>query len=96
MEKCYQHWPFLKKLKFSSPKNVEVAVQAKAWMDTDLMLRWLRGVIVPYTKGRKALLVIDSFSAHETEELLEMARSNNIDIAIIPLFQVVAPARYSR
>ena len=53
-------------------------------MDSDLMLRWFKGVVVPYTKGRKALLVINSFSAHETGEFLEEARANNVDVLIIP------------
>ena len=59
-----------RKLKFKCPENVSAVVQSKGWMDSDLMLRWFKGVVVPYTKGRKAPLVIDSFSAHETGEFL--------------------------
>lgn len=73
-----------RKLKFKSPANVCVAVQAKGWMDTELMMRWLKGIVLPYTQKRKALLVIDSFSAHESTEFIEEARKNNVHVAIIP------------
>ena len=39
---------------------------------------WLK-----YTSHRKALLVMDSFSAHCTEEILNLSR-NSTDIAVIP------------
>ena len=81
-----------RKLKFKCPENVSAVIQSKGWMDSDLMLRWFKGVVVPYTKGRKALLVIDSFSAHETGEFLEEARANNVDVLIIP---VVAQVKFS-
>lgn len=42
-----------RQLKFSTPLAVKTTVQAKAWMDEDVMKRWFKGVIVPYTKGRK-------------------------------------------
>ncbi len=53
-------------------------------MDTDMMLRWFKATILPYTKGRRSLLLIDSFSAHEAEVLLDLAQFNNVDIIIIP------------
>lgn len=73
-----------RKLKFKTPEYVHVAVQKKGWMDSELMVRWLRGIVLPYTEKRKALLVIDSFSAHMTEEFIDEAKANNIDVAIIP------------
>ena len=54
-------------LKFRAPENVKVALQAKGWMDSELMLTWLRGVILPYTKGRRGFLVANSYSAHQKE-----------------------------
>ena len=47
-----------RKLKFKTPANVCVVVQQKGWMDTELMERWLKGIILPHTQKRKALLVI--------------------------------------
>ena len=39
---------------------------------------------MPYAQKRKALLVIDSFSAHTTCEFVDESNASNIDIAIIP------------
>ena len=68
-----------RKLKFEAPSNVKL--QVKGWMDSDLMLRWFKAVALPYTIGR---IVIDSFSAHETEEFIALAQSDNVDVVIIP------------
>ena len=54
-------------------------------MDSELMIHWFRSIILLHTKkGRRVLLVIDSFSAHETEEFIQLAQGNNVDIVIIP------------
>jgi hypothetical protein len=52
-------------------------------MDSDWMLCWFKGIILPYlnVKKKRALLVVDSFSAHENNEL---AHANNVDVSIIP------------
>jgi hypothetical protein len=71
-------------LKFKPPPDVLVAVQEKGWMNADLMHRWLKAVVLPYTHGRRTLLIIDSFSAHEDPKLLEEAKANNMDVVIIP------------
>ena len=42
-----------RKLKFKSPHDVHVTVQAKGWMDGDVMLRWFKAVIVPYVKAKR-------------------------------------------
>ena len=73
-----------RKLKFKAPQDVYVTVQAKGWMDTELMHGWFRAIILPYTKKRRTLLVIDSFSAYTTEEFLEEAKANMVDVVIIP------------
>ena len=69
-----------RKLKFKSPDDVHVTVQAKGWMDADVMLQWFKAVILPYVKAKKerGLLLIDSFSAHQTDEFLELACANNV------------------
>ena len=73
-----------RKLKFKPPKDVRVTVQQKGWMDSSLMFAWFKSVILPFTKDRRSLLVIDSFSAHEDIEFLNLAAAHNIDEAIIP------------
>ena len=73
-----------RKLRFKSPDDAHV--QPKGWMDSELMLRWFKAVILPYTKVKKkrTLLVIDSFSTHETDEFLALAHASNVDVTTIP------------
>ena len=73
-----------RKLNFVAPSGIKIAAQVKGWMDSDIMGKWFESVVLPYTKGRRALLVLDSFSAHQTAEFLELATRNNVDVAIIP------------
>ena len=51
--------------------------------DGDLTLRWFKATILPYTQGERALLCVDSFSGRETEEFMEAAKENNVDVVII-------------
>ena len=74
-----------RKLKnLSVPRGWVVTVQQKGWMDADLMKHWVQEIWLKYTSRRKALLVIDSFSAHCTEEIRDLLSRNNTDIALIP------------
>ena len=73
-----------RKLKFKPPQEVHVAVQPKGWMDGDLMIQWFRGVILPYTKEKRTLVIIDSFSAHQQVDFLQEAKAKNVDVIVIP------------
>lgn len=53
-------------------------------MDYKLMMRWIRKVLLKYTKGRHALLVFDTFKGHLKEEVLAKLTENNISYVIIP------------
>ena len=54
-----------RKLKnLSVPRGWVVTVQQKGWMDADLMKHWVQEIWLKYTSRRKALLLMDSFSAH--------------------------------
>ena len=65
-------------------KNLSVQ---RGWVLTvqhaDLMKHWVQEIWLKYTSRRKALLVMDSFSGHCTEEIRDLSR-NNTDIALIP------------
>ena len=62
-----------RKLKSKHPNDVHNTVQAKSWMDDKVVLRWFKAIILPYihvhvkVKKKEALLVMDSFSAHKSE-----------------------------
>ena len=53
-------------------------------MDADLMLRWFKAIVLPYTKGRRTLLIIDSFSAHEDQDFTSEANKKNVDVLFVP------------
>ena len=67
-----------RKLKFKIPDDVLVTVQSIGSMNSDLMLLWFKAVVLPFTKERRVLLVIDSFSAHEDQEFLSEAQANKV------------------
>ena len=73
-----------RRLKFKLLDNVHVTVQKKGWMNADLMLRWFKAIVLPYTKGRRTLLIIDSFSAHEDQDFISEANKKNVDVLLIP------------
>ena len=82
-----------RKLKLTGvPDGMIVAVQEKAWMDHKLMQVYLDEVWHPFIKRRaeelglpaKSLLVMDSFSAHLTDDVTENLQKNNCTSAIIP------------
>ena len=56
----------LKKIQYNE-KDVITTAQAKGWMDHKLMQKWIRTVLLKYTKGCHALLVFDTFKGHMQE-----------------------------
>ena len=54
-----------------------VRVQEKAWMDEDLMLEWIDLVWEPATEYQRALLILDTFSAHFTEPVKKKLKEIN-------------------
>lgn len=72
------------------PKDVEiprgwvVCFNDKAWMREDVMIRWVKEILRPYTQRRQALLVMDSFSAHITANVRAELDRINAYPAIIP------------
>lgn len=53
-------------------------------MNTELMMRWVREIWLPYTKRREALLVFDRFSAHMVETVTEKLKDGNTISTLIP------------
>lgn len=65
-------------------QNVFVCTQPKAWMDDDIMMTWIGLVWEPATEGRHALLVLDSFSAHVTNNVKKRLKEINTVPLVIP------------
>ncbi len=66
------------------PKGVMCTVQPKAWMDEKLMFEWITKVWIPYVGKNRALLCLDTFSAHLTEAVREEFTRIGTKLLIIP------------
>ncbi len=66
------------------PKGVMCTVQPKAWMDEKLMFEWITKVWIPYVGKNRALLCLDTFSAHLTEAVREEFARIGTKLLIIP------------
>lgn len=66
------------------PQGWVVCYNDKAWMREDIMIRWIKEILRPYTQRRPALLVMDSFSAHITTSIRSELERINTYPAIIP------------
>ena len=64
--------------------NVFIRAQSKAWMDEEIMLEWINLVWEPATEGQRAMLVLDSFSAHITPSVNQKLKSINSVPVVIP------------
>lgn len=51
------------------PSGVIATTQVKAWRDEIRILLWIDMVWKPHVSGRRALLVLDTFSAHLTDKV---------------------------
>ena len=64
--------------------GVFIRAQEKAWMDEEMMLDWIDSVWEPATEGRRALLILDSFSAHITPAIKQRLQEINTVPVVIP------------
>jgi hypothetical protein len=67
-----------------APKGWIVCVQQKAWMDSTLMVRWIKEILQVYTKKKQSLCVIDSFRGHLTDEVKKQFKKSGVITAVIP------------
>ena len=66
------------------PKGWVLQMNDRAWVNEEVMIRWIREILRPYTQRRPALLVMDSFSAHITSKVKAELAKINTHPAIIP------------
>ena len=68
--------------------GVMIAYQEKAWMDGELMLKWIDSVWNKSCKfnqpAGESILVMDSFSAHLTDAAVEKLHANSVLTVIVP------------
>ena len=72
------------------PASWDVTSTANHWSNKDSMLQYIDTVLLPYVKNnrknpeQKALLILDVFAAHRTEEFIKKLASNNIEVVFVP------------
>ena len=68
--------------------GVMIAYQEKAWMDGELMLKWIDSVWNKSCKfnqpAGESILVMDSFSTHLTDAAVEKLHANSVYTVIVP------------
>jgi len=58
--------------------------QANGYMDSTLMLTWIKEYLLPSLISDRNLLIFDSFKGHLTEDVKNCLKENNIRYAVIP------------
>ena len=53
-------------------------------MDEDRMLEWVRKAWCPYVQGKPALLALDTFSAHLTDNVKDQFERCGTKLLVIP------------
>lgn len=71
-------------LNLDMPKGWTVCVQEKAWMEETLMLSRVKEILLPHTKKKCCLLVMNSFHAHLMDFVKETLQKGNTVTTIIP------------
>ena len=73
--------------KETMPAGIIVRAQEKGWMDTDLVVDWLK-VVWGRRRGalhkKRNMLVLDAFRRHSTEPVKTQLRKMNGDLVIVP------------
>lgn len=65
-------------------RNMRLECQRQAWMDTQVMIKWVLRVLIPYTNRQHSILLLDNFSAHSANEVKRLLQSCNCHVVMIP------------
>jgi hypothetical protein len=77
----------LQKISAGNPdwiRRVHLLYSQKGWSTRQTMWDWLWNVVLPYTKGRPAALILDSYAIHFTDEFISAARLLRILVIQVP------------
>jgi len=70
--------------KMTLPSNVESFHSQKGWTNESVMIKYLRRVILKYTKGRKCALILDDYGAPWTAKVQKVAKEGKIKLIKVP------------
>ena len=63
---------------------VVVKFNPTAYANSENIVSWLDEQLVPVLGGQPTLLVLDLFSGHRTDEVLDTMKAKNIMVSVIP------------
>lgn len=69
---------------FNIPNGVYSYFSHKGWINETIMLQYLIDIVQPYLNGRKGALLMDSYGAHWTPKVIEMANKMNLELIEVP------------
>jgi len=65
--------------------NLQLYSSDNGWITSSVMIQWLQDILLPHIGQNKALLLLDSFPAHYSRQVLEfLSLHSNIFMGIIP------------
>ena len=66
------------------PGNIRSYISNKGWVTEQVMLNYIREVVIPYLSGRHGALVLDDYAAHWTPAVQSLAAENGIELIHVP------------
>jgi len=74
---------------FEDPRDIDpdwkYDFSTSGWSNSDIAIRWLREILIPYLDGEKGLLFLDGHDTHITPGFVSIARQNRVFLVLIPL-----------
>jgi len=65
-------------------RGVRLYYSEKGWVNAELLCRWLREVVQPYTRSAPAALILDSYAAHFSPPVRIAAAAMNLELIQVP------------
>lgn len=66
------------------PPQVHSYISHKGWMNGQIMVEWMKEIVIPYLNGTPGALVMDDYAAHWVDEVLDLARLHQIELIRVP------------
>jgi hypothetical protein len=70
--------------KMSLPKGIISYTSPSGWTNEHVMCKYINDIIIPYTKKRECALIVDSYGAHFTDKVKQLANDNSIQLIMVP------------
>ena len=66
-------------LKIDQKFNIFTIIQSKAWIDKEIFKNYIETILSKYKIGTKKLLLIEYYTAQNTDKIIEILNNKNID-----------------